>query len=201
MNKNIIICGVGGQGTILASKLISTAAMGRGIEVKSAETIGMAQRGGSVFSYIRLGDHVYSPMIAQGTADVIVAFEPGEGVRMLPYLSPQGTMVVSSHPVQPVTAALSGGNYQGQEMLAYLKQKVHRLQIVDVDQAVDELGTAKVINLLLLGVAVNFADMGIEEQDIRQAIAKKIAPKFHEMNLVALDYAKEYVKISKEQQV
>ena len=86
MNKNIILCGVGGQGTILASKLISTAAMEKNIPVMSAETIGMAQRGGSVFSHLRMGEEIYSPMIARGTADIILGFEPGETVRMLPYL-------------------------------------------------------------------------------------------------------------------
>lgn len=86
MNKNIILCGVGGQGTVLASKLIAAAAMEKGIPVMSAETIGMAQRGGSVFSHVRMGENLYSPMIAKGTADMILGFEPGETVRMLPYL-------------------------------------------------------------------------------------------------------------------
>ena len=76
MNKNIVLCGVGGQGTVLASKLIAAAAMKKGISVMSAETIGMAQRGGSVFSHIRLGEHLHSPMIAKGTADIIIGFEP-----------------------------------------------------------------------------------------------------------------------------
>ena len=81
MNKNIILCGVGGQGTVLASKLIAAAAMEKGIPVMSAETIGMAQRGGSVFSHVRMGENLYSPMIAKGTADMILGFEPGETVR------------------------------------------------------------------------------------------------------------------------
>ena len=86
MNKNIVLCGVGGQGTVLASKLLAAAAMQRGLPVMSAETIGMAQRGGSVFSHLRLGVGVYSPMIARGEVDLILAFEPGEAFRMLPYL-------------------------------------------------------------------------------------------------------------------
>ena len=85
MNKNIVLCGVGGQGTVLASKLIAAAAMKKGLSVMSAETIGMAQRGGSVFSHVRIGDDVCSPMIARGSADLIVGFEPGEAVRMLPF--------------------------------------------------------------------------------------------------------------------
>ena len=81
MNKNIVLCGVGGQGTVLASKLIAAAAMKKGIPVMSAETIGMAHRGGSVFSHIRLGENLHSPMIAKGTADLVIGFEPGETVR------------------------------------------------------------------------------------------------------------------------
>ena len=105
MNKNIILCGVGGQGTVLASKLIAAAAMEKGIPVMSAETIGMAQRGGSVFSHVRMGENLYSPMIAKGTADMILGFEPGETVRMLPYLKKNGAVVVSNRAVMPVTAS------------------------------------------------------------------------------------------------
>ena len=85
-NRNIVLCGVGGQGTVLASKLLAAAAMSKDIPVMSAETIGMAQRGGSVFSHLRMGKNLYSPMIKTGTADLIIGFEPGETVRMLPYL-------------------------------------------------------------------------------------------------------------------
>ena len=85
MNKSILLCGVGGQGTVLASKLIAGAAMAKDIPVMSAETIGMAQKGGSVFSYIRLGDDLYTPMIPMGGADIIIGFEPAETVRMLPF--------------------------------------------------------------------------------------------------------------------
>ena len=106
MQKNIILTGVGGQGTVLASKLIAAASLAKGYEVMSAETIGMAQKGGSVFSHLRVGEGLYSPMIRKGTADLLLAFEPAEAVRMLPYLRETGTLVVSSHPVMPVTAAL-----------------------------------------------------------------------------------------------
>ena len=104
MNKNIVLCGVGGQGTVLASKLIAAAAMKKDIPVMSAETIGMAQRGGSVFSHIRMGEGLYAPMIAKGTADIIIGFEPGEAVRQLPYLREGGQVIVSQRAIRPVTA-------------------------------------------------------------------------------------------------
>ena len=129
MTKNIILCGVGGQGTVLASRLISSAAMARNIPVLSAETIGMAQRGGSVFSHLRMGEGLCSPMIARGEADLILGFEPGEAVRLLPFLKPDGQMVVSSRPVMPVTAALADTGYRAETMLEYLSSRVSRLTV------------------------------------------------------------------------
>ena len=104
--KNIVLCGVGGQGTVLASKLLAAAAMSKDIPVMSAETIGMAQRGGSVFSHLRMGNDLYSPMIETGTADLIIGFEPGETVRMLPYLKTGGHVVVRWNRSVPVSRSL-----------------------------------------------------------------------------------------------
>lgn len=189
MSKNIVLCGVGGQGTILASKLISAAAMAQGLPVKSAETIGMAQRGGSVFSHIRMGEDAACPMIAKGTADIILGFEPGETVRMLPYLRQGGLVVVSKRAVMPVTAALAGSNYNGEEMVKYLRSVVDRLMVVDTDKACQELGSAKIVNLLLLGAAAASGELGLSVEDIRQAVIDRVPPKFHQLNFNALDYA------------
>ncbi len=193
MSVNIVLCGVGGQGTILASKLISASAMAKGIPVKSAETIGMAQRGGSVFSNIRLGEDTTCPMIAVGTADIIIAFEPGEAVRLLPYLKKGGTVVVSRRPVMPVTAALAGSDYEGIEMLEYLESTVEHLVAVDTVTACRELGSTKVLNLLLLGVAAASGALGLDIEDIRQAVVKRVPERFHELNFKALDYAQSLV--------
>lgn len=189
MSKNIVLCGVGGQGTILASKLISAAAMAQGLPVKSAETIGMAQRGGSVFSHIRMGEDAVCPMISKGTADIILGFEPGETVRMLPYLRQGGLVVVSKRAVMPVTAALAGSNYNGEEMVKYLRSVVDRLMVVDTDKACRELGSAKIVNLLLLGAAAASGELGLSVEDIRQAVIDRVPQKFHQLNFSALDYA------------
>lgn len=189
MSKNIVLCGVGGQGTILASKLISAAAMAKGMPVKSAETIGMAQRGGSVFSHIRIGADADCPMIASGTADIILAFEPGEAVRMLPYLKKGGLVVVSTRPVMPVTAALAGSNYNGREMLSYLEQKAGHVISVDTEKACRELGSGKIVNLLLLGVAAASGELGLSVEEIRQAVIQRVPEKFHELNFRAIAYA------------
>ena len=193
MRKNIILCGVGGQGTVLASRLISAAAMKKGWPVMSAETIGMAQRGGSVFSHLRLGEGVYSPMIARGEADLILGFEPGEAVRMLPFLKEGGHVVVSKRPVMPVTATLSGASYRAEDMLAFLQSQVKNLMIVDTEAALEAVGSAKVLNLIMLGAALHSGVLGLEEADIRQAILEKIAPKFHELNFKALAFAGQHI--------
>ena len=189
MRKNIVLCGVGGQGTVLASRLISAAAMEKGIPVMSAETIGMAQRGGSVFSHLRLGEGVYSPMIARGEADLILAFEPGEAVRMLPYLKEDGQVVVSSRPVMPVTATLSGASYSAEEMIRFLEAHVKNLMVVDAEKALREVGSPKVLNLILLGAALRSGALGLTEDEIRAAVLKKIPEKFHELNFRALAWA------------
>ena len=123
MNKDILLCGVGGQGTVLASKLIASAAMRDGNIVHSAETIGMAQRGGSVTSHVRIGEKASAPLIPLGSADLILAFEPSEAVRNLKYLKKDGVVIVNSVPVKPVTESLKSTGYDGSEMIEYLKKK------------------------------------------------------------------------------
>ena len=191
MNKNIVLCGVGGQGTVLASKLIAAAAMKKDIEVMSAETIGMAQRGGSVFSHLRMGENIYSPMIAEKTADIILRFEPGETVRMLPFLKDNGHVIVSRRSIMPV-AALSDKEYSGDEMIEYLKKHVNNLLVVDTESACEEIGSPKVLNILLLGAAIHSGALGITEEEMKQAIRERLPEKLHEINFRALNYAKEH---------
>ena len=130
MGKNCLLCGVGGQGVVLASKLIAYAAMEKGLNVRTSETIGMSQRGGSVVTHVRMGETVHSPMIPKGTADVIMAFEPAEAVRNLSYLKEDGVMVVDKKAVKPVTATLMQSNYDGQEALEYLQKKVKNFHLI-----------------------------------------------------------------------
>ena len=187
MSKSVILCGVGGQGTVLASKLISYAAMAKGEEVTSPETIGMAQRGGSVTSHIRIGEEAFSPLIPKGKADVMIAFEPAEAVRNLDYLKPDGVVVVSQKAVKPVTASLSAKVYEGQEMLDYLGKHVSRLVIVDGQQVMEELGSAKVLNVVLLGAAIACNEIDITVDEIKAAIREKVPERFYELNLRALE--------------
>ena len=194
MSTNIVLCGVGGQGTVLASKLIATAAMGRGIPVKTAETIGMAQRGGSVFSHVRVGDGAASPLVGRGTADVIVAFEPAEAVRQLPFLRRGGAVVVSNRPVVPVSAMTGGPAYDLEAIMGYLRAqeasgRIGDLAVVDADRAAQELGSAKCLNVVLLGAAVRSGALGLSAEDVRSAIHERVPELFWELNDRALAWA------------
>lgn len=192
MNKNIVLCGVGGQGTILASKLIAAAAINKNLPVMSAETIGMAQRGGSVFSHVRYGQGIHSPMIANGEADIILGFEPGETVRMLPFLKEGGTVVTSSRAIMPVTATLTGSSYNGGEMITYLREHVKELFIIDPQKACEEIGSPKALNTLLLGAAALSGALGLSEKDIKEAVKNRLPEKFHELNFKALEYVRKH---------
>ena len=190
---NIVLCGIGGQGTVLASKLLAAAGMKKGYTVQSAETIGMAQRGGSVFSHLRMGaadEEVSSPMIALGTADILIGFEPGETVRLLPYLKPDGQVITASRSVMPVTAALTGGSYDGADMLRYLADNVRNLSVVDTETALAELGNPKVTNVLLLGYAAESGALGLTAEDLKEALKERLPEKLWDVNFKALDYAK-----------
>ena len=187
-NHNIVLCGVGGQGTVLASKLLAAAAMSKNIPVMSAETIGMAQRGGSVFSHLRIGEHLHSPMIQTGTADLIIGFEPGETVRMLPFLKKDGHVVVSTRAVKPVTVTLSGSDYDAPPMLDYLKANVKHLTLVDAEKACADIGSSKVLNMILLGAAIRTGILDFSISEIEEIMKRTLPEKFHEMNLQALHY-------------
>lgn len=189
MSTNIILCGVGGQGTILASKLIAAAAMKKGIMVRTAETIGMAQRGGSVFSHLKLGSGSFSPLIGRGRADLIIGFEPAEAVRQLPFLKKGGTVVVSSHPIFPVSAMIGDSVYDTASVMSYLKEHTEHLTVVDSARAANELGSAKVLNVLLLGAAVQTGHLGLSRQDLLEVIHERMPEKFLEMNEKALSFA------------
>ena len=190
---NIILCGVGGQGTVLASKLTAAASMAKGLNVRSAETIGMAQRGGSVLSYLRIGECT-SPLINSGCADLIIGFEPAETVRALSYLKEGGIVITSDRAMMPVTAALKGSDYEGSKMTDYLKSleggRIGKLVIVNTDDAMRDLGSPKAMNMVLLGAAARGGFLGeVTIDDIRQALVKKVKPQFHELNFKALEYA------------
>ena len=187
MNSNIILAGVGGQGTVLASKLIAAAAMEKGQSVRTAETIGMAQRGGCVVSHVRVGEEIHSPLIPLSGADVIIGFEPAEAVRCLPYLKQDGTVVVNIKAVRPVTASLGGTAYDGSDMLDYLKVNVNNLIIVDGDGIGEKCGSSKVLNIALLAAGIKAGCIDISIDELTDMIKSRVNPKFQALNLAAVD--------------
>lgn len=189
---NVLLTGVGGQGTVLAAKILAQAAQDKGWLVRTAETIGMAQRGGNVVSHVRMGNEgepVHAPLVAAGSADLVVAFEPAEAARALPYLKPEGTLVSATTPIQPVTAALAGGDYRAQDVIEALSSSVVRFRAVDDAALVRASGSRRTLNVMLLACALKEADLGISLDDLRAAVAACVKPKFVEMNLRAIDVA------------
>lgn len=187
MEMNCLLCGVGGQGTVLASKLLAFAAMEKGQNVRTAETIGMAQRGGCVVSHVRVGEVIDSPLIPKKSAHVLIAFEPGEAVRCLDYLTEGGRVIVNTKAVKPVTATLTGSDYDGSRMVAYLKEKVSGVTVIDGEEICRLCGSPKVLNIALLTAAAASGSLGITVEELKAAIIKRIPEKFHELNLKAVE--------------
>lgn len=190
MSVNVVLAGVGGQGTVLASKLISDAAMAAGLPVKAAETIGMAQRGGSVMSHVRIGKGVHSPLVGEGRADLIISFEPAEAARRLSFLSPTGSVVVANGPVVPVSAMTGGPAYNLVAIMDFLRSRVpaDRLHVVDAAAAERDLRSAKCLNVVLLGAAVRTGALGFSEKDVEGAIQRRVPQRFWDLNMRALAY-------------
>lgn len=192
---NILLTGVGGQGTVLAAKVLAQAAWARGWQVRTAETIGMAQRGGSVISHVRMGNEgesVHAPLLTQGSADLVIAFEPGEAARVLPYLAPDGVLVCATTAVQPVTAALSKDAYRAADVLAGIRGALGGAQVlVSIDDAaiVERVGNRKALNTVLLACAIAQNRVPITLNELKDALAACVKPRFVEMNQHAVDIA------------
>ena len=180
--KNVVLCGVGGQGTILASKLLTLGLMGAGYDVKMSEIHGMSQRGGSVSSQVRYGDQVYSPVIELGGADILVSFELMEALRWLEYLKPDGQVVVNDYRINPMPV-ISGAAVYAPDILEQL-QKVAKVTAIDAAGLAASLGNPKVMNIVLLGATVKA--MGLEQIDWERIIRENVKPAFVDVNIQAL---------------
>ena len=183
MTKSIMLVGVGGQGTILASKLLTIGLMEAGYDVKMSEIHGMSQRGGSVSSQVRYSkDQVYSPVIEIGGADMIVSFEKVEALRYLKYLKEGGTIVANNYKMESVATITGKAEYKVEEVDKKLKE-LNAKVINAADKAV-ELGNAKVMNIILLGTVIK--GMHLEDIDWEQIIKDNVKEKFVDINIKAL---------------
>ncbi len=186
-NTNILICGIGGQGTVLAAKLLDTAALLAGYTVHSAETIGMAQRGGSVISHVRIGENVYSPLIPLGTADMIISFEMAEAVRNIYYLKKDGTVIVNKQIILPSTPQPKENLIEEKTALDFLNKHSSKVVLVDSEKICNELKSSKIVNTILLGAAISCGIKGITKELAKDAILKTVKKDFAELNIKALE--------------
>ncbi len=181
--KNILLVGVGGQGTILASKLLTLGLMEEGYDVKMSEIHGMSQRGGSVSSQVRYGEKVWSPVIEKGSADMIVSFEKMEALRWLEYLKKDGKVVVNNHEMMPMPVIMGKADYSP-DIIKEMQDNCKDVTVVNATEEAVKLGNGKVMNIILLGTIIKA--MGLEDIDWNKIIRENVKPAFVEDNLKAI---------------
>lgn len=178
MIKNIMIVGVGGQGTLLTSRIIGKAAMANGCDVKISEVHGMAQRGGSVVTFVRFGDKVSEPVVEEGQADVIIAFERLEALRYAHFLKKDGVLIVNDCRIDPMTVVIGAKTYP-QNILETL-EKDHSVYAIDAQKIALELGNSKVLNSVVLGYAAKH--IGFDKQAWLDTVSATVPAKTIEIN-------------------
>jgi indolepyruvate ferredoxin oxidoreductase beta subunit len=190
---DLLITGVGGQGVILASNIISEVALAAGYDVKKSDTLGMAQRGGSVVSHVRLGPEVYSPLIRAGEVDILVAFEKLEAARWSHYLSPGAIAIINNHALRPISVNLGDERYPSDEEIAgILRRGSERIYFIKGTERVKKLGNIKILNVFLLGCASVFLPLKIRVwQDI---ISQHVPLSVRELNITAFNQGRKEMR-------
>ncbi|SDF05343.1 indolepyruvate oxidoreductase subunit beta [Sporomusa acidovorans] len=187
MRMDCLLAGVGGQGTVLASKIIAQTAIGNHCFARTSETIGMAQRGGCVVSHVRLGDKNCSPAIPAGKADLIIGFEPAEAVRNLAFLKPGGRLLINTQPIIPVTSSLGGTSYQVNDILQYLESSGRQVVFIDGQKLCAQAGNGRVLNVVMLGVAIKQGFLPFSRDAVLKTMNDNLPKKFMELNSRALE--------------
>lgn len=183
---NVLVCGVGGQGVILFSDLLSNVALAAGLDVKKSEVHGMAQRGGSVNTHVRYGPKVYSPLIEEGTGDLVVAFEKMEAVRYIRFLSGNGRLVYDEHRVDPLPVQLGMSERpEDVELDGRIQAQVPTSTMISAFEVARELGNTRVQNVVMLGAVARFLEFPVETY--RSVIHTLVKPKFVELNIRAFE--------------
>ncbi len=188
MTKNIMIVGVGGQGTLLASRILGNLCTNLGYEVKVSEVHGMSQRGGSVVTYVKYGDSVYSPIIDKGEADIVLAFELLEAYRAMPYVKKGGKMILNSQKINPMPVITGAAEYP-----ADIEQKISAcvdVTSLDALELAKQAGTIKAVNVVLIGVMAKNTDIPYDKWI--ETIKTTVPEKFLEVNLKAFDLGYNY---------
>lgn len=183
--KNIMIVGVGGQGTLLASKLLGHVLLGQGYDVKVSEVHGMSQRGGSVVTYVRFGEKVYSPVIDRGEADVIISFEKLEAARWLEYLKPGGQIIMSTQEVEPMPVIIGAAKYP-EQLVEKMQAAGAKVDAKDFLAVAEAAGSAKAVNIALMGRFSTYLPE-ISDEEWQKAIEACVPTKFLELNKKAFE--------------
>ena len=184
MTKNILIVGVGGQGTLLASKVMGKVFLDSGYDVKVSEVHGMSQRGGSVVTYVRYGDEVYSTLIDKGEADILLSFEALEAARWLPYLKKDGVVITNTQRLNPMSVVMGKATYPD-DILEKIKAAGVNPVEVDALALAEEAGSAKSVNVVLLGIAA--MHIGLDKPLWLDAVKSTVPPKTVDMNVAAFE--------------
>ena len=189
--KSVIIVGVGGQGTLLASRVLGSAMLRRGVDVKVSEVHGMSQRGGSVVTYVRYGEtagsQVYSPIIEPGEADVVLAFEALEAARFLPYLKEGGTVIVNSQQIDPMPVITGAAQYP-ENLVEKMKAAGAKVDALDCLKLAEEAGSPKAVNIVLMGRLSHYFDL--PEEAWQKSLEAMVPAKFLELNKKAFELGK-----------
>ena len=183
--KNIMIVGVGGQGTLLASKLLGYVLLSQGYDVKVSEVHGMSQRGGSVVTYVRFGEKVYSPVIDKGEADIIISFEKLEAARWLEYLKPGGQMIVNTQEIEPMPVIIGAAKYP-EQLVEKMQAAGAKVDAKDFLAIAEEAGSAKAVNIALMGKFSTYFPE-ISEEEWQKAMEACVPAKFLDLNKKAFE--------------
>ncbi len=184
MTKNIMIVGVGGQGSLLASRILGNAVLLQNYDVKVSEVHGMSQRGGSVVTYVKYGEKVASPVICKGEADVIMSFELLEAARWLPYLKKDGVVITNTQQINPMPVVTGAAEYPT-DLVEKMKATGAKVIAADALAIAREAGSEKAVNVALIGMAAHA--LGIDDATLREAVRISVPEKFLELNLKAFD--------------
>ena len=182
--KNVMIVGVGGQGSLLASKLLGRLLLDEGYDVKVSEVHGMSQRGGSVVTYVKYGDKVYSPIIAEGEADIILSFEQLEAYRYLSYLKKGGRLITNSQKIDPMPVITGAAKYP-ENIIEKIKNKANDVIAFDALSLASKAGSSKAVNVVLLGVLAKSSEIAKEKWE--EAVRNTVPPKFLDVNMKAFE--------------
>ncbi len=194
---NIIIAGVGGQGVVLMSEILGNAAVRDGLKVRGSEVLGMAQRGGSVFSNIRLGEEVYSPMTPDGKCDVLISLEPSEALRNIQYLNKTSIVIMNNRKVIPATVSMGKSTYpEIEQIVQKLESVTAKVISLDAVEVAEKAGNRQSSNVVMLGALFGSGKMPIKIETVKESIRERVPAKAADVNIKAFDMGFELIKKS-----